>query len=160
MFLMSDANIVIRPFAAGDQFAARTLILAGLGEHFGAIDESRNPDLDDITATYLVPGQAFVVAEAQGKIVGTGALIKEQEQVGRLVRMSVASAQRRQGIGRALVAHLVSLAREHGYSRLVLETNEGWDNAVGLYQACGFSEVVQTDGLVHMVRDLRKSAGG
>jgi hypothetical protein len=28
-------------------------ILNGLAEHFGSIDESRNPDLDDIEKSYL-----------------------------------------------------------------------------------------------------------
>lgn len=40
--------IKVRPFETRDQVAARKLILSGLGEHFGFIDERLNPDLDDI----------------------------------------------------------------------------------------------------------------
>ncbi|CAA9269377.1 MAG: hypothetical protein AVDCRST_MAG93-2561, partial [uncultured Chloroflexia bacterium] len=45
---MSLPNLAIRPFTPADQKAARDLVLDGLGEHFGWIDTSRNPDLDDI----------------------------------------------------------------------------------------------------------------
>jgi GNAT superfamily N-acetyltransferase len=156
---MQQGDLCIRPFDAEDQHTARRLILDGLGEHFGFIDESYNPDINDILATYITAGETFVVAEIDGTIVGTGALITERAGVGRLVRMSVAREQRRQGIGRALVAHLVEQARARGFAQLVLETNQGWHDAIGLYRACGFSEAARTDGLVHMVMDLR-SAGG
>src|SRR5690349_8639040 len=76
----------IRPFQARDQQAARQLILDGLGGHFGFIDESRNPDLDDIMAHYVEPGNSFVVAQIDGSLVGTGALIAEGQYTGRLVR--------------------------------------------------------------------------
>lgn len=52
---MLDTELHIRPFTIHDQAAARTLILNGLGEHFGLIDETFTPDLNDITASYLVP---------------------------------------------------------------------------------------------------------
>jgi len=86
----------------------RRLILTGLGEHFGWIDETRNPDLDDIAAHYTERGHTFVVAEMHGEIVGAAALKTEDETTGRIVRMSVAQSHRRQGIGRAL-AHISSM---------------------------------------------------
>jgi hypothetical protein len=67
----------IRSFQARDQKTARQLILAGLGEHFGWIDETRNPDLDDIAANYVDRGSTSLVAEIDGKLVGTAALIAE-----------------------------------------------------------------------------------
>jgi ribosomal protein S18 acetylase RimI-like enzyme len=130
----------IRPFEAGDQEAARGLILAGLGEHFGWIDEARNPDPDDIAAHYVAPDHAFVVAQLGGELVGTGALVPEGEGTGRLVRMSVSSEHRRWGIGRALVDHLAAEARRRGYGRLLVETNNDWYDAIGLYERCGFVE--------------------
>lgn len=144
----------MRPFAATDQQAVRQLILAGLGEHFGMIDETRNPDLNDIQTSYITAGNTFLVVEIDGQIVGTGALITEDEQRGRLVRMSVATAYRRQGIGQALVAALVERAKERGFRYLVLETNQGWKDAIGLYRHCGFSESARTGGLIHMELQL------
>lgn len=144
----------LRPFAAADQDGVRRLILAGLGEHFGAVDERLNPDLDDIWAGYVRPGHLVVVAEIGDELVGTGTLISERPGVGRLVRMSVSSRHRRHGIGRALVAHLVERARERGYRRLLIETNDDWHDAIGLYQACGFVEEERSAGSVHLALAL------
>jgi ribosomal protein S18 acetylase RimI-like enzyme len=147
-------ELTIRSFAPADQTAARRLILNGLGDHFGTIDETMNPDLDDIEAHYLRPGHRFVLAERDGELVGAGALIAEGPGVGRLVRMSVAAQHRGRGIGRALVRHLIGEARARGYRRVVIETNDDWWDAIGLYRACGFVEFDRRDGDVHMGLDL------
>ena len=155
---MPDPTVTIRPFAPADQEPVRRLILSGLGEHFGFVDEARNPDLDDIATSYLAAGHAFVVAELAGELIGTGALIEEAPGVGRLVRMSVSPAHRRRGVGRALVAHLIDLARCRGYRRLVLETNDDWDDAVRLYLSCGFVESDRAAAEIHLVLDLAASS--
>ena len=142
-------EVTIRPFTAGDQDAARRLVLAGLGEHLGVIDETRNPDLDDIAAHYIRPGHLFVLAERDGRVVGTGALVEEGPGIGRLVRMSVDRAERGRGIGRALVRYLIEAARARGHRRLLVETNDDWHDAIGLYRACGFVEEARRDGEVH-----------
>jgi ribosomal protein S18 acetylase RimI-like enzyme len=151
---MQETELLIRPFATTDQPAARCLILLGLGEHFGFIDETCNPDIDDIAAHYLAAGQTFLIAEIAGALVGTGALIREGVQTGRVVRMSVAHDQRRRGIAQALMARLMDIARKRGFARLVLETNIDWDDAIGFYQRCGFREYARGDGLTHLALDL------
>ena len=149
------AGLRIRPFKASDQEAARRLILAGLGEHFGWIDEARNPDLDDIAAHYAAPGHAFVVVQLGDELVGTGALVSEGEGTGRLVRMSVSKEHRRRGIGRALVDYLTAEARRRGYSRLLVETNNDWCDAIGLYERCGFVEYDRDAASVYLALPLR-----
>ena len=148
------SNITIRPFKASDQRAARALILEGLGEHFGSIDETCNPDLDDIMAHYVARGSAFVIAVSSNSLIGTAALIAEDAHTGRIVRMSVRREARRQGIGKALVEHLLNLARDRRFSRVVVETNNDWDNAIGLYKRCGFVEYDTDDVSVYLVLDL------
>ncbi|MBI1801820.1 MAG: GNAT family N-acetyltransferase [Chloroflexi bacterium] len=106
--------MTIRPFEPRDQPAARRLILDGLGEHFGAIDETLNPDLDEIMAHYVRAGHLFVVAEVNGALAGTGALKSVAPGAGQLVRMSVRREQRRSGIGQALVEYLLGAARARG----------------------------------------------
>jgi putative acetyltransferase len=113
-----------------------------------------NPDLDDIETHYLRPGHRFVLAERDGTIVGTGALIEKSPGTGRLVRMSVDRHHRGRGIGRALVTHLVAEARARGYHRVVIETNDDWWDAIGLYRACGFVEFACHSGDVHMALEL------
>jgi GNAT superfamily N-acetyltransferase len=151
---------LVRPFTAGDQVAARRLILAGLGEHFGQIDETRNPDLDAIAAHYGGPDAAFVVAEVDGALAGTGALTSDgpDPAVGWLVRVSVAPAYRRQGVARAIVHHLIALARARGLAALHVETNNDWYDAIGLYAACGFTPYAEDAVSVYLRLDLA-SAG-
>jgi hypothetical protein len=43
-----EGELFIRSFEAGDQEQARWLILEGLSEPFGSIDETCNQDVDDI----------------------------------------------------------------------------------------------------------------
>ena len=153
---------LIRPFAPGDQSAARRLVLAGLGERWGWIDETRNPDLDDIAAHYVAPGHYFVVVEQDGELIGTGALVAEGtggEAAGRIVRMSVAPEHRGRGVGRALVEYLLDEARRRGYRRVLVETTREWHDAIRLYQRCGFVEYARDDEDVHLALDPRRPPG-
>ncbi|HEX8680722.1 MAG TPA: GNAT family N-acetyltransferase [Ardenticatenaceae bacterium] len=149
---MSSAKI--RLFQPEDQEVARDLILSGLGEHFGYIDPSYNPDVDDIGANYVTAGQTFVVVERDGVLVGTGALLVHNEEVGQLVRMSVHQGQRRQGLGRALVSHLLQIARGRGLRKVIVETNNDWYDAIGLYERCGFVEYGRDEISVYMELEL------
>lgn len=144
----------IRPFQRNDQEAVRWLIVSGLAEHFGHIDPAYNHDLNDIQRNYLAEGHLFVVAEREGILVATGALLRLDEQRGQLVRMSVHPTHRRQGLGRTLVAHLLQAARTLGLQKVVVETNIGWEDAVGLYQSCGFVEYDRDTVHVYMLLEL------
>jgi N-acetylglutamate synthase-like GNAT family acetyltransferase len=152
---MDNFALRIRPFTRQDQSTTRQLILEGLGGHFGFIDKTMNPDLDNIWQHYVVPGNTFIVAEIAGQIVGSGALVKEAAGVGRLVRMSVHSGWQRRGIGRKLVQHLIAKANEQGYKTLLVETNHDWYDAIGLYESCGFSEYDRDEESRHFQQELR-----
>ncbi|MGW8319820.1 MAG: GNAT family N-acetyltransferase [Candidatus Promineifilaceae bacterium] len=144
-------TLSVRFFAIGDQPATRGLILAGLGEHFSPLDPNLNPDLNDIYASYNLEGHFFVVAEVAGAIVGTGGLLLNgAEKVGRIVRVSVRSDLRGRGIGRAIVEHLLDLARQARISRIVVETNHDWHPALALYQSCGFAEYDRDEESIHL----------
>ena len=152
-------NVRMRRFQPQDQAAARGLVLAGLEEHWGGLDLTMNPDLDDIASAYA--GATFLVAEAGpgDRLVGTGGLVRESENVARIVRMSVAAGARGNGVGSKILYGLLESARGAGYRRLVLETTETWAEAVAFYERRGFREVGRRDGEVHMALDI-ESAGG
>jgi N-acetylglutamate synthase-like GNAT family acetyltransferase len=143
-------EVKIRNFQAQDQEIVKTLILEGLGEHFGRINPDLNPDLNDIHSTYVQAGHSFFVAEIGGQIVGTAALVNESPQVGRIVRVTVSPAQRRAGIGRLLVEYLVKTAVEQEITKLLVETNLDWYDAIRLYQRCGFVEYGRDEESVHL----------
>jgi ribosomal protein S18 acetylase RimI-like enzyme len=148
------SEIAFRPFRTSDQAAVRSLVLQGLGEHFGCIDETMNPDMDDVNTHYIQPGHLFILAEADGQLAGTGALKTVAPGVAQMVRVSVCPAQRRRGIGRAIVMQLVQAARQRHYDRVLVETNNDWPDAIGLYRSCGFHEYARDDVSVYMVPEM------
>jgi ribosomal protein S18 acetylase RimI-like enzyme len=128
--------MILRPLRPADQPAVKSLVLAGLEKHWGWIDPTRNPDLDDLNGNY--PQAACLVAEQDGTLIGVGILVPRGNGTAEIVRMSVAAAARRQGVGRRILAGLLAAAAERGFSKIVLETTAAWLDAVGFYQANGF----------------------
>ena len=137
-------QISIEPFERKDQTAVRSLILAGLAEHWGEVDPALNPDLSDIAASYR--DATFLVARLDGRIVGCGALVPRSDRTAEVVRMSVASEVRRQGIGRKILARLCQEARQAGHRRIVLEATATWDGVIRFYQRFGFRVTHRRDG--------------
>jgi len=144
--------IEISPFRSEDQDAVQALILAGLEEHWGFLDESKNPDLKDIAASYQA-GE-FLVAWLDNKIVGTGAFVPRSEQTVEIVRMSVVKCMRRQGIGRRVLGELCRRAYQRGYKRVILETTATWQSTISFYRSCGFQITHYSDGDVYFGLDL------
>jgi ribosomal protein S18 acetylase RimI-like enzyme len=149
-----EGKITIRFFSPADQERAQALILTGLAEHFNTINPKLNSDLNNIQENYTRPGSVFLVAELDGELIGTGALVAEDEDTGRIVRVSVSGSHRRQGIGRLITEHLIKGARKYGYSQVLVETNDDWDDAIHLYQRCGFIEYDHSSGEIHMMLRL------
>ncbi len=149
-------HLQIRHFRLKDQDEAKTLILAGLAEHWGWLDSTKNPDLDSIAHSYAAG--IFLVACWQGQLVGTGALIPEKEGVGRIVRMSVAKPYRRRGVGQTILQQLQQEARGVGYRTLVLETTLTWPDAVDFYNQAGFETIGYCDDERYFSLDLYHKA--
>ena len=80
------------------------------------------------------------VRDAGGTLLGTGALKALDPGHGELKAMRTASAALGQGVGSAMLAHLIALARAAGMTRLSLETGSGplFAAANRLYQREGF----------------------
>lgn len=132
----------MRDFDPGDQESVRELILGGMRERWrDAYDPSANPDLDDISATYIGRGAQVVVVEIGGDIVATGMLLPEGGARGRIVRVSVDRAHRRRGFGRQVVEELVRRARRRGMVEVVVRTDTPWTSALALYRSSGFDDV-------------------
>jgi len=146
--------ILVRRFEPSDQAQCRQLILSGLAEHFGSIDETRNPDLDDIAQSYLSNGHDFYVAERDGHVVGTVGLLFERF-LARIMRMSVAKNYRQQGIATALLKKCIERTRERGVSQIVAFTEPHWFDAVGFYLASGFEQYGSDAEDIHLRLSLR-----
>ncbi len=129
-------EIIITDFRPSDQEEAKNLILSGLADHWGLLDPTLNPDLNNIAETY---GQAiFLVARLEGRLVGTGALVPRSEGAAEIVRMSVAKDMRRLGLGRKILSQLVERARAAGLRKIILETTQTWNEVIAFYLSFGF----------------------
>lgn len=117
------------------QDAFRTLVLDGIAERWGAVDESLNTDLDDINSHY--GSDRVLIAVDGATVVGTGILLIRATE-GEIVRMSVHRNYRRRGIARRVLVELVNLAAGYGVERIVVETNAKWIEARSLYEGFGF----------------------
>lgn len=146
---------MLRDFVPGDQAAVRELVLGGLRERWGdAYDPSANPDLDDISASYVDAGVEVVVVEIASEIVATGMLRPEGDRRGRIVRVSVDQAHRRRGFGRQVVQELVRRARRRNMVEVVVLTDTPWASALALYRSCGFEDIGQDDTDSHLALPL------
>ena len=145
-------DITILPFQPESQVEVKNLILAGLAEHWGTIDPSKNPDLDDICSTYA--NGIFLVAWLQNRIIGTGALIPKSNNTAEVVRMSVAADMRRRGIANRILQRLCDQAKSNEVQRLVLETTETWHEVIGFYIRFGFQISHSINGDIYFALDL------
>jgi GNAT superfamily N-acetyltransferase len=145
-------GIILRPFRPDDQDAARALILAGLVDHWGVLDPTRNPDLNDIAGNYA--GAHFLVACRGEEIVGTGACVPRSADVAEIVRMSVKKELRGCGLGGRILRELLDHARSAGFRRIVLETTETWSEVIAFYQRFGFQITHHQDGDAYFALEL------
>ncbi len=132
----------LRRFRPADQPAVKALVLAGLAEHFPNLDDTLNPDLNDIQRCYIESGGDVWVVNDSNIIIGCGALVAEKDAINtwHIVRVSVHRDYRRQQIGQAISHRLLAVARCQGASRVLVETNHDWTGALRLYQSLGFVE--------------------
>ncbi len=88
-----------------------------------------------------VPEITFWTAWDDGQLVGCGALKELDPQHGEIKSMRTPDALRRRGAGRAMLEHIVAVARARGYARLSLETGAfaAFLPARALYSQFGFS---------------------
>jgi putative acetyltransferase len=75
-------------------------------------------------------------------LVGCGALKELTATHGEIKSMRTPAALRRKGAGRAILSHIIEVARSRGYERLSLETGsqDGFVPARRLYASYGFSD--------------------
>jgi len=142
----------IVPFRPENQGFVKKLISEGLREHWGVLDPTKNPDLNDIANSYK--DGVFLVAWLGDEIIATGALVQHSERVGQIVRMSVAAHARRQGIGLKILETLVQAAKNRGFKEVVLETTQSWRGVIHFYSSFGFQITHYENGDAYFVLSL------
>lgn len=118
-------------------------IRALLDEHLRDMHDLSPPEsvhaLD--LAALRKPDITFWTAWSAGELMGCGALKELDPAHGEVKSMRTAVAQRRKGVGRAMLEHIISEARARSYARLSLETGsmQAFAPARRLYESFGFS---------------------
>ena len=88
----------------------------------------------------FVPEVTFFTAREGAELVGIGALKRLDAAHAKIKSMHTVARSRRQGVGRAVVEHLIEFARASGYERVSLETGTmaAFARARALYSSVGF----------------------
>jgi putative acetyltransferase len=88
-----------------------------------------------------VPEITFWTAWENDLLLGCGALKELDRNHGEVKSMRTPLAHRRKGAGRAILAHIIAVAKERAYGRLSLETGtaDAFKPAQKLYESFGFT---------------------
>lgn len=122
---------------------SRPAVHSLLNEHLQNMHELSPPesvhalDLESLRK----PEITFWTAWERSLLIGCGALKELDPGHGEVKSMRTASACRRRGTGRAILAHIILVARSRGYERLSLETGAmaAFKPAQRLYESFGFT---------------------
>jgi N-acetylglutamate synthase-like GNAT family acetyltransferase len=131
-------SIAAEPFDSAD---ARRLITS-LDEHLATRYPPAQRFGPNLKPEQIAAGLGtFVIARADGRAVGCGALRKLDETSAEVKRMYVEPELRGHGVAKKILEHLEGVGRQLGVHRLVLETGIYQAEAIGFYHQAGFEPV-------------------
>jgi len=85
-------------------------------------------------------GGEIFIAEKNGRVVGTCALVPVSDKVFEVAKLSVSQESRGEGLGRRLTEYAVVRARERGAIRVILFSSSKLGAALKLYESLGFKD--------------------
>jgi L-amino acid N-acyltransferase YncA len=132
------AEFAIRP-ARPEDAPAMARLFAAVAEERDGIATEPPVDLDDRSAKFARTAAASMVAEADGRIVGTINVDAGRFGAGDL-GMLVDASWRGRGVGSALMDAAIAWSREQGLHKLSLEVFPTNTAAIALYRKHGFAE--------------------
>jgi len=127
-----------------------------------AVDDPRKPDVRALLERHLAfsqsetppehsfaldvdglldPAITFYSYRSSGELLGVGAIKELDAAHAEIKSMHTAAEARGRGVGRAVLDHLLSVARSRGYRRVSLETGTtpGFVAARAMYESSGFA---------------------
>lgn len=133
---MSDLELCEEPY---DGPVAEQLI-AELQQEY--VVRYGSPDTAPVEAAQFArPDGRFVVGYLGRSAVAMGGLRRVDADMVEIKRMYVVPESRGRGFSRVVLAHLESLARDLGASRVLLETGHRQPEAMRLYETSGYQRV-------------------
>jgi ribosomal protein S18 acetylase RimI-like enzyme len=98
-------------------------------------------ELASLPGAYIPPHGCILLAELDGKFVGCVGLRPLEGKICEMKRLYVMPAYRGRDIGRTLACSAILKAREIGYEKMRLDTNESMKEAKGLYLSLNFRTI-------------------
>ncbi|MCK5850509.1 MAG: GNAT family N-acetyltransferase [Kiritimatiellae bacterium] len=153
--------INIRPIESGDLDDVRDLIDGIMNGEFKKESSAYHyQDLNDPLKHYGGKREIFLVAEKDGKIVGTVAIKEDGTDVALLRRIFVDSECRGKGFGEALLKKAMEFCFDHDYKNVSFRGTDKMQTALKLCLRNGFKEedIAEIDDfkLLILSRELKK----
>lgn len=136
-------QVTTRLFQPSDKQEFIDLNLDWIEEYF-VVEDSDRAQLEHLEATIIGVGGLIVIAELDGEIVGTGAILPPHHSPNdghkwlEIVKMAARKDIRGQGVGRKILEALIVEGRAMQANAIWLETNGDLKAAIRLYEKCGF----------------------
>jgi GNAT superfamily N-acetyltransferase len=152
-------EIRLTPYLAPD---AQLLVKAAMADLAGRYDDGEGDATPVQPADFDPPDGSFFVAYLASEPVACGAWRSHGEDgaIAEIKRMYTAPEARGRGLARAVLGAVERSAREHGRSRIVLETGDRQPEAIKLYKSAGYRPIPNfgyyrnEPGCVSLGRDL------
>lgn len=143
---MTEIGWRVRPFIPGDAPSFAALNRQWIEELFG-IEEKDIRQLEHPQGAILDKGGFIAVADADGWVMGTGAILPaahppdDGKKWMEIIKMATEPSVQGRGIGAAILTRLIDFARENNADAIWLETNSKLEAAAALYRKHGFRDL-------------------
>ena len=144
--------MIVEIFSGQKKAQVQKLVLGVLAEHGFEYDPKKDSDLEDIEGYYQGKGSGvFYTGMMDGKIVGTSAVRRIDDDRCEIKRIYVKKEYRGKGYGKMLFLYALEFGKEN-YHVVELKTDSSLDIAIGMYLKYGFSVVREDEeaGIVYM----------
>jgi ribosomal protein S18 acetylase RimI-like enzyme len=144
---MSLENTVeIIPFSTDLKEHIKTLNLEWLKKYF-KVEPKDEIVLSNPQGEIIDKGGMIFYAKYNNQIIGTVSLIKIDDFTFELSKMAVTDTIQGLGIGKKIMEHCLTVAKEEGIQKLILYSNRSLLAAIHLYEKYGFVEIALEDGV-------------
>lgn len=113
-------------------------------EKYFTVEPVDDAMLSDPRGRIIDSGGQIFFAVKDGTVIGTCALLAAGDQSYELGKMAVTESVQGLGVGRALMEHCLSFAKNSGAKKIFLFSNTKLVSAIHLYRKYGFVEVPLT----------------
>ena len=139
-----ELRLALEPADTATSGELQRAFFADIASRYPGWDPGRSQSADPFELG--PPGGAWVVVYIDERPVGCGGLKALDSETAEIRRVFLDQSARGRGIGRRLLQELEIHARQLGYQRVRLTTGDRQPEALGLFQAAGYLEILAFNG--------------